>query len=314
MVRTFVFACFVSTSTALAVEPAAPLPMEPTDPSDDGQRVHRIVEGNTTDAWPATVALLWFDDAGCTGTLIAPDVVLTAAHCLEEGDPEEVLFGSSVTGDGERVPVARSVSHDSYASSQGDVGDVGLVFLTRDAATRPAVLDVHDAGRLENQTITYVGFGDTQGTGGDGRKKEATATVVDVGDDILDVQPDSGSACYGDSGGGLYFREEGVDRVVGVVSFGYTDDCMDLGGNTRTDKYLPWIEQQVGASLGDDNAADDAIADDVVDSTPCTDAEWDADEEACWDREPLDEGAGCSAPGASAAWLLLGLPLLRRRD
>jgi secreted trypsin-like serine protease len=304
-----VFVAALLPTLALA---AGATPADPLDERPDGQRVHRIVNGDVTDAWPATVALLWDEEAGCTGTLIEPTVVLTAAHCLEEGDPDTVLFGPALTGTVDRVGVGRAVMHPAYASTQGDEGDIGLVFLNSAAPVRPAVLDVQDAGRLQGKTITYVGFGETQGTGGEGRKKEATATVVEVGADILDVQPDSGSACYGDSGGGLYFRQDGVDRVVGVVSFGYTDDCMDLGGNTRTDKYLPWIGEQTGSAVGDSGT--DGVADgaDGADG-PCTEAEWDARGEACWDREPVG-GAGCAAPGAQAAWLLLALPMLRRRE
>lgn len=291
------------------------------DVPDEVDRPHRVVDGNLSSDWPATAALIFDGEAGCTGTLIDPAVVLTAAHCLDYGPPDSVYFGDAPGGDGEVVPVDRAVSHPSYV---GDEGDVGLLFLAEDASPRPVPLDVQDAGRLSGEVITYVGFGDTQGSGGEGRKKEATARIVEVGDDILDVQPESGSACYGDSGGPLYFREDGVVVLVGVVAFGYTDDCRDLGGNTRVDKYVPWIEEETGglAVAGDPepepepepdpepDPTDDGL---VEDPEGCTDAEWEANPEACDALEDrlMAEGDGCAA--APNAAFLLFLPLLGRR-
>src|SRR5262245_4643268 len=46
-----------------------------------GVRTSAIVGGGPTSEYPAVLLLQRPDGAFCTGTLVAPDVVLTAAHC-----------------------------------------------------------------------------------------------------------------------------------------------------------------------------------------------------------------------------------------
>jgi secreted trypsin-like serine protease len=45
--------------------------------------------------WPDTVAVLWDGEQQCTGTLVAPNVVITAGHCVIGGAPDHVLVGAS---------------------------------------------------------------------------------------------------------------------------------------------------------------------------------------------------------------------------
>src|SRR5687767_13978296 len=45
--------------------------------------------------WPYTVAVMWSGEQGCTGTLVAPTVVITAGHCVADGAPDAILVGAS---------------------------------------------------------------------------------------------------------------------------------------------------------------------------------------------------------------------------
>ncbi len=318
---------------------AGEVPADSEDiPVGPGDQVHRIVQGEVTDGWPAVGALMGWGEAFCTGALIAPRVVLTAAHCLDEGLPDSVYFGEAPGhGDGTEVPVRDAASHPQWA--QGDWYDIGLVFLESDGPAAPLPVSRASAETLVGAEITYVGFGDTQGTGGDGRKKQAIARVTDLVDDWMEAEPVTGSACFGDSGGPVLHDGDLGWEIVGVVSFGYTEDCMDPGGNTRTDLYVDWLEQQTdgmvdagsgsgsGGGSGSDSDIDSGADSDAVcagDPDDWSDADWDAWEDGLCDEYIDDDGygSGCrasfgAAPMATPLALSIipafGLLLRRRR-
>jgi hypothetical protein len=129
----------------------------------------------------------WFDF--CTGTLVAPNVVLTAAHCTdfftgEVGDPDE--FGPddwriSFDADPDESSTYYGADHfvvhpDWLANTAGPGGgnskmsflkegleDIALVFLTEDVVgITPAPVadaDYWDGVDLSTQTFTVVGYG-----------------------------------------------------------------------------------------------------------------------------------------------------------
>ncbi|GEM_PF-2536014 len=276
---------------------AADAPQEPDAPAEESSNVQRVVNGAVTSDHPATAALMEQGLPFCTGSLIRPNVILTAAHCLEYGPPDDVYFGDQPGVGGETVPATSALMHPSYtASESGDAYyDIGLVFLGEDASPAPFPVANISGEALIGAPIVYVGYGTAQGTGGEGFKKEATATVTELEADVLVVQPDNGSACYGDSGGPvLHMNSGGAPEIVGVVSFGYTDDCMDLGGNTRTDMYFDWINENAGGEppAGDDD--DDGWSGDD-DDAPGDDDDWSGEGD---DDDWNGEGDDANPPGS----------------
>ncbi len=319
LVAASLFATLLPASALAVTGPSAD---EPGD--TDNEHIDRIVQGEVTNDFPATAALMGGGMAFCTGTLVAPRLVVTAAHCLEDGDPESIYFGSEPGTGGTVVGVQSAIGHPQYEESGGYVGDIGVVVLSESPfGIEPVPFSPRNADDLNGATVTYVGYGDTQGTGGDGYKKKANGHITDFFDDVIEVQPEDGSACYGDSGGGVYHEDNGVLTVLGVVSFGYTDDCMDPGGNTRTDIYVDWIAQQGGGDMpdpGDGNAAgDDDDDDNNADDDDSVDYGDDDDDDDTYD--PRRDGAGCSIGDSSPAagtlslvvLLALGATMPRRR-
>ena len=204
----------------------------------------------------------------CSNTLIAPRLVLTAAHCTEN-----TIGKALVTFDnpGPRLPASggdasRFVTGTSYASAKWTgklqntaLNDVGVIVLDRPAADLwPGIHPVSLAslglldqlgakGGLKKTAFTLVGYGVYFEKPADGPQKleavsDRTRRVTTVGmqnltSDVIKFQENEnnstfgGGSCFGDSGGPAFLN--GVQ--IGITSFGGAQFCTGMGGYQRVE-------------------------------------------------------------------------------
>lgn len=223
-----------------------------------------IVNGEATDDYPQAVMLRhatadWRAVFICTGTLIAPDVVLTAAHCLTDPDhlgltELHVYMGTVWTPDAAERPADDWQTHPDYAVSPDGAtiqSDMGIVHLAEPYDLDGEVLNAQpitdaDIGR----SFRYVGWGSSGDTANDAGYVKRVADIPMIGTEgefILGYDGERGSAtCGGDSGGPVFGLRDGVVSALAAVhSFGRDDDgtlCAgSISGDTRVDLYLDWI-------------------------------------------------------------------------
>jgi trypsin len=183
----------------------------------------------------------------CTGTLIAPDWILTAGHCGSvtgsavatpvsfPGPLIDVYVGSNKAGQGESVPVSEAIVEPSYLATSGY--DVTLLRLAQPSTKTPTKVSgaSETAAWAAGTTETIAGWGTTS-EGGDtpDTLQEAQVPITtdaycagaysdfDPKTMICAGFPQGGvDTCQGDSGGPLFgTAPSGERRVVGATSFG----------------------------------------------------------------------------------------------
>ncbi len=195
----------------------------------------------------------------CSGTLIAPTVFLTAAHCtayLESlGIPNDQVW---VSFDQDVDPVTatttlyqgRWVTNPAYNQRQSDPGDLAVVlFETPIPGVEPASLPTADlfdrmqaAGTLRGQRFTAVGYGvhEPERGGGpptfpfDGERWRSVSEFNALNPAWLRLSQNNatgnGGTCYGDSGGPNFLGAgSGETNIVAAVTV--TGDAMCLATN-----------------------------------------------------------------------------------
>jgi secreted trypsin-like serine protease len=209
---------------------------------------------------------------GCSGTLIGPNVVLTAGHCAKFAT--RVYFGTDVDKRGKVVRVKERVVHPKY--HQGSHNDLMVLLLDERVTTveprkfaAKAVIDRATDGRV-------VGFGhvDPAGSFGYGIKRMVDVPIVSsdcrgkvgVHDDGTSYGCDRGleivsgrpllerDSCRGDSGGPFYVQNaQGEWLLAGATSRATASamhTCGDGGIYVRVDRYRTWIAGIPGVELG----------------------------------------------------------------
>jgi MYXO-CTERM domain-containing protein len=235
------------------------------------RRGQPLIGGAIDDDDPGAVALLagTSNDAFCTGTMISPSVVLTAAHCVDMlgGDPTgSIFFGTDTLRGGARIGMADAQYNLAWDGNVGS-NDIALIRIEEPADPFIAVpLNTTPLDELVGASYRHVGFGKYDpGINGDGKKRTASTTISAlVAPDIVQSGDADVRVCFGDSGGPglLAFDEDGemVERITGVHSYTTGELCNAPNGDTRVDLFvddfiLPWVQANDPTCGADDLCA-----------------------------------------------------------
>ncbi|XP_028131439.1 serine protease Hayan-like isoform X4 [Diabrotica virgifera virgifera] len=204
----------------------------------------------------------------CGATLISPNFLLTAAHCVFKDKPLKARMGVTKINDTNHqdIDVKRIRIHESY-DPLGKQGDLAIIELKRNATfsetIRPACLyGKHD----DPLGLIVTGWGKTSIFNEDDRsiilQKAKLAPVsatscndtystISLGIRTIDSTQicafgNASDACWGDSGGPLQIREKtGAFSIVGIVSYGAGCGGKIPGVYTRVSQFVDWIEKYV---------------------------------------------------------------------
>ncbi len=192
---------------------------------------------------PAVVALV--DASGtvqCSGTLITPHVVLTAAHCSIDGTSftrYRAYVGSSPASGGTFVALSAAYVHPAFDPSTL-ANDLALLVLASDVSATPvALLPSSSDSIVAGTKLRVVGFG-SDGAGGGNVKRSGTASVSTLGSSTIGLLPDPSLPCEGDSGGPAFFTVSSsggsTEYLAGVTSHGDAA-CLTQATDTRVDAF-----------------------------------------------------------------------------
>lgn len=263
---------------------AACAPNSVSDFTTDGVSESSIIDGTmiSTRATPASKSVVYLEFinkantrvAYCTGTLIAKNIVLTAAHCFDSDlipnvKSFNVVFSSQVVDFGTRIsrPGIASKSHGDYNTLQRKPRlydhDIAIAMFVGDMPQgfAPVQIDMDVTADYSNVDLFTYGYGRLYdykgdktdlGSGGGGYLRRGVMHV----DPNYNATPDRyfiattspTFVCQGDSGGPQFYNKGNVLKVVGVNSAAIGDElpngkkhCRGVSQATKVAPFSSWI-------------------------------------------------------------------------
>ena len=232
--------------------------------------------------WPFITALLqgdWMNYASCGGAMIAPRVMVTAAHCVFGDEPvdrgvvgeqNQDQFDDDSVFSGSKFMLSQVRRHPQYDPTR-EVNDIAIVGLDAPVDGPFAIVNSDSNVPRNNQALEVAGWGRVPERGVANGDEQPTVELMETGplfyippsrcsrlggsdleggpltDDTMCAAAPGKDSCSGDSGGPLMLLGENV--LVGIVSHGVDCNFDDAGENpatySRVSHNFDWIREQV---------------------------------------------------------------------
>jgi secreted trypsin-like serine protease len=225
-----------------------------------------LAGGTQTESYRNVAVIMLEGLPHCTATLVAPDRLITAAHCVVGHMTRERLDAGKVTagfGSVYSQPLFAPIQvvKADYPDS-GEVifdprtlkHDIAVLYLksaVKFQGISPSVL--HEGSpswqqvKSKGTKLVFVGFGFNVINNekvGLGIKREAAWGISDYDDHAISFSVPGTSTCRGDSGGPGFIESSQALILAAITSGG--DEACTYGFDMRVDAYLGWLKPRIG--------------------------------------------------------------------
>ncbi|HYX34461.1 MAG TPA: trypsin-like serine protease [Oligoflexus sp.] len=209
----------------------------------------QVAENSTGPERVSTVGL----SIGCTGTVIASNLILTAAHCVSN-KAMSVVFRTNMyqQGTGVVIPVERKVYHAQYKPTGKFIVpyDIAMLKLASNIPATYKPVKLLPAGQplKPGEAVVQAGYGETiqRGGGAFGRLRAVANTYSGRGSfgRVIVSNQNLKGTCAGDSGGPVFVKRGAEWYVAGALSGGAESQqhgCLGGGTYTGVAEFQDWI-------------------------------------------------------------------------